>query len=153
LGTALIPVVTKLVNAVVPLVTQISAWIQSHQQLIASLAPVIVIGLAAIGMLLIMVGTIMVVGPAIAALTTGSVALIVIGLYALIVVAILVATHWRLVTAEVRVAWQWFLTFLSAARAVADHIPVLGGVLEILIAIVTDLIAGVRTLVDHWGQI
>lgn len=108
LGNAFLPIVTNLITTITPFIVKIGDWIEHHQKLVAQ----IIIGVAAFGAFLTIIGTLLmiigsirtivgVVGPVIGVLVTvigavGAPVLLVGAAIALL--AFLVVTHWKKIT-------------------------------------------------------
>lgn len=145
-GTALIPYLIRAMDAT----AGFTNWLAKNQQVSIPLA----VAIGGILVVAILAYTVSMAAAAVATIAATWPILLIIAAAALLAVGIyLLVTHWKQVTEAVKVAWTWFLNFLGAARRVIDHIPILGGVLETLIAIVQSVIIVVRFLIDHWHQI
>jgi hypothetical protein len=149
IGMALLPVAQKLLDTLTPLIQHIADWTAHHQRLVAILA--IAVG-ALGGLLAVMVAFVMTMQLASAAIEAWQVAsklaaaatkiwtgiqmafnlvmdanpiaLVVIGIVALIAVIVLIITHWQQFTAIVQTVWshlQQFAGWLAGGFVTAWH--------------------------------
>ncbi len=97
IGQALLPVIMKIVDVVMPVIRAVAQWINQHRQL----AAVILVVVGAIGALVAIIG---VVSAVISAFSAMSVLMNpwVLAIVAIIAVLVLIATHWKQVSAVVR---------------------------------------------------
>lgn len=141
IGTALVPLLTKLLNAVMPLITAIANWISQHQQL----ATVILIVAGGLGLLVAGITVVAaIVGPLVGLVSavagvfaflsavweTATVAgwgvalaelgiswpllLIVAAVIAVIAIGVLLITHWKQVSAVAEAVWHAVSGFFTA---------------------------------------
>lgn len=116
IGNAFIPILTKLVEKISPVVDKIVAWVEKHPKLVAGImATVAAVGLltAAIGFIALAMITLETVSWPI----IGTVALIEIGIFALIAVGYLLYTHWSELKNLAIEVWtaikEWIMTAME----------------------------------------
>jgi hypothetical protein len=118
LGSQIVPILTRMVEAIKPVVDHVTAWISTHQKLTQT----ILIGVGALGVLMVVVGTLAVaIGGIILLFTTvagviaGVVTLAIIGIgisiYNLINIVLLLQKDWDDVWSGMKImaqeAWDW----------------------------------------------
>lgn len=102
IGEKLLPILTELLTKIEPIISKIMEWMDRHQKL----TEVIIVGVAALGALLAILGPILLALPALAAaigmvgtalafLAANPIVLIIAAIVALIAVIVLMITHWQ----------------------------------------------------------
>lgn len=136
LGMGLLPPLTQVVKAVVPVVQAITTWI-SHNQAWAAGIAIAVIALSALGAVIL--GLTIIVGAfALVELAVlWPIALIVIAIVALVAVIILLATHWNQITGFFQGVWH------AAITKVGEGFSWLGTQAHNFIGVIVGFFAGI----------
>lgn len=158
LGTALLPMVTKLLDWVMKIVEPIANWIGHNKTLAATL-------LAIIGVIGVVITTFIAVMKVITLLKESWIAFtaiteatefnpVIAAITLIAVVALLIITHWSTVKKWIEEFWGWLKkTAEEAWNFIKSHVNMVAGALALLGGPIGMLIALVLEIVMHWKQV
>lgn len=122
IGTVLLPYVTKMISAVMSILTPLAAWITAHQKLLAGILAIAGPLLALIGIFLTVSKVVGIVKASVEAFRAVMLAIeetdpIVLALTAVVVAIILVIKYWKQIKQVLEDVWNWIK---GASKDVAD---------------------------------
>jgi len=140
IGSAFLPMVTDLAAKIMPLIESIKAWISAHPELAKKITLVV----AAIGGLMLVLGPLLIMLPALGmALTiaTGPIGLVIIAITALIAIGVLLYKNWDNIKVSLTNIWNNLVTAAQTAFGYIYNI------------IDTYVLAPIRAIINLWKQL
>lgn len=158
LGTALLPMVTKILDMVLKVVGPIANWIEHNKTLAAMI--LLVVGALATGITVFVMAAkaIDLIQGAVetfAAVTEGlEFNPVILAITALALVAVLIVTHWSTVKRWLSDFWGWLKgAFDDAVSFVKGHVQEIAAGLVLLLGPIGILIAAVLEIATHWQAV
>lgn len=158
LGTALLPVVEKILTEVLKIVTPIARWIEHNRTLAAAI--LLVVGALATGITVFVMAmkAITMVKEAMTAFSLMTEGLefnpVIAAVTAIAVIALLIVTHWSTVKKWIKEFWDWLKkTFSEAVSFVKSHVHEIAAGLILLLGPIGLLIAAALEIATHWRQV
>jgi TP901 family phage tail tape measure protein len=152
LGTALLPMVTKILDVVMKILTPIANWIEHNQKLAAVI--LLVVGALATGITVFVMAAkaITMIRDAMVVFQTMTEGLefnpVILAITAIALVALLIVTHWSTVKKWFSDFWGWFKGIFNDAKSfVAKWWP------ELLAPMTGGMSIVAKFIMDHWTQI
>lgn len=158
LGTALLPMVTKILDIVLKVIGPIATWIE-HNKTLAAVILLVVGALAAGFTAFIMIGKALSMAQQAMKAFSEAGALMdaapwVLAIIAIAVAADLIITHWSTVKRWLLDFWNWLKSaFDDAVSFVKGHVQEIAAGLVLLLGPIGILIAAVLEIATHWRQV
>ena len=164
LGSALLPAVLAVTNALTDITLAVSKWVDDNSKLawgifiaVGALAAAIVLfGGAAIAISAV-TATVLTLTGAVSALSAvmfaNPIGLVILAILALVGVIILAVKYWDKLIDVVKNAWGWFTNLSETSKKIAITLAVIFAPLVILVAGIAALIAGIVLLVKNWDKV
>lgn len=158
LGTALLPMVTKILDMVLKVVGPIANWIEHNKTLAAMI--LLVVGALATGVTVFILAAKAIDLIRGAMVTFGEVTEglefnpVILAVTALALAAVLIVTHWSTVKRWLGDFWSWLKSaFDDAVAFVKGHVHEIAAGLVVLLGPIGLLIAAVLEIATHWRQV
>ncbi|MFT9055099.1 MAG: phage tail tape measure protein [Ethanoligenens sp.] len=157
IGTALMPMLSKLLQAAMPIIQTVAKFVTEHPQLTAAILAIIaVVGILIGGLSLLT--TVTTAFGMVELATLGPIALVVAAIAGIAVAAVAIVTHWKDISGFFAGIWKDVSGAFNAAKtAIGNVLNGIAGFFRqwgvVILAVIAPFVGIPLLIMQHWGQI